>query len=82
MSMIKVHGGTAVTAPSRCLSCCNATVVQGHTRSIIECSVLGSKATEFLQLIQPVVQCSDYDNKAKPSLSLMKEIAKWKPGAK
>ncbi len=73
--MDKVYGGTDKVATSLCDSCRNATIARGHALSIIECSIISTRSN--LASIQPVVTCTDYDNKANPSLSSMREIA-WK----
>lgn len=73
--MIKVYGGTTKCESSLCLSCRNATVVHGQTGVLIECSVLYRENGRIVAAMQPVVACSEYDDKARPSLSNMREIA-------
>jgi len=72
--MIKVHGGTPNhSQSSMCLSCRNATVTKGLTHTHIYCGALYKMVTQ----IQPVLQCSSYDDRSQPSMSHMLSIA-WK----
>jgi hypothetical protein len=72
--LLKVHDGTPKHSSSLCLTCRNATYVRGHTKTLIDCSAL-SIITKDLLSIQPVLTCSEYDDKRRPSLSSMKDIA-------
>jgi len=82
--LLKVEGGTPKgSSPSLCMTCRNATVIHGTKYTIIECSELSSAGSKQLMEIQPITRCSYYDDKSKPSLSHMTDIA-WelKPNKK
>jgi hypothetical protein len=71
----KVKHGTPIHhKPSLCLSCRNATVVQGLAESdkVIYCSEL----PRYFDIMNRVVdQCSKYDDRRTPPLGEMKKIA-------
>jgi hypothetical protein len=72
---VKIKGGTARhDEPSLCLTCRFATIVRGQALrdEIIECSQL---AASRKSITFPVVSCSDYSDKRRPSLREMEEIA-------
>lgn len=70
--MRKIYNGTPVhDGPSLCLTCRCATVVKGMRidEEFISCNMTRGRV-RF-----KVTSCSDYDNKATPTLGAMQEIA-------
>jgi hypothetical protein len=72
---VKVQGGTAEHGvPSLCLSCRNGVHVKGPRVSdvVTHCRAIPYRPA---QVTFPVTSCSDYDDRSKPSLWKMEEIA-------
>lgn len=69
----KMHDATANTSqPSLCRSCRNAHRVRMRDRNVeeVRCSSISDRV-----IPGPVAECSGYDNKAHPTLHMMKQIA-------
>jgi hypothetical protein len=72
---VKIRGGTVKEgAPSLCLTCRHATVVQGSTlhQQIIECGLLSSRDC---RVPFPVTSCTGYADRCLPSLRDMEDLA-------
>lgn len=70
----KIRGGTTSDQnTSLCVSCRSATIINGPRQSdqITTCSILGRNA----RITFSVTSCSDYSDKATPSLWHMEDIA-------
>ena len=75
MSKLKIVGGTPNHGePSLCLTCRNATVVQGHAigQRIVQC---GALCGPHDRISFHVAECSDYDDKRHPTKREMEEMA-------
>ena len=66
-----VENGTPIDGNNLCRSCRYSTIARGlsENQQIVKCSVL-NKTVNF-----KVVNCSNYDDKSKPSLISMSQIA-------
>lgn len=62
-----VEDGTKVDGKGLCLSCRNACIMRGHNekQQFVYCRA-SSEAVKF-----KVLECTDYDDKSKPSLGSM-----------
>ena len=72
---MKIHGGTVRHGePSLCLTCRNATVVQGPSLQdrVVDC---GRLSTRDSRIPFPVSACSEYSDRRHPTLREMEDVA-------
>jgi hypothetical protein len=74
--LLKVLDGTVRgDTKALCYRCRYATIVKGGGGELISCGEIYHNEGKDLMKIQPVYQCSSFDDKSMPSLGHMKSIA-------